>query len=112
CTHTPPLTPTPLPPGARGEGWADLLGVPRTGGRPYNAHGGGRPPHDIRWLGRTPRDRRMSTATTPPHGPVNGSPAADVRRVTVPDFQSARSRGVRLTMLTAYDYTMARLLDA
>ena len=25
---------------------------------------------------------------------------------------SARSRGVRLTMLTAYDYTMARLLDA
>jgi 3-methyl-2-oxobutanoate hydroxymethyltransferase len=31
--------------------------------------------------------------------------------VTVPDFLSARSRGVRLTMLTAYDYTMARLLD-
>ncbi len=54
----------------------------------------------------------MSTATTPPHGHVNGSPAADVRRVTVPDFLSARSRGVRLTMLTAYDYTMARLLDA
>jgi 3-methyl-2-oxobutanoate hydroxymethyltransferase len=54
----------------------------------------------------------MSTATTPPHGPVNGSPAAEVRRVTVPDFLSARSRGVRLTMLTAYDYTMARLLDA
>lgn len=37
---------------------------------------------------------------------------ADVRPVTVPDFLSARSRGVRLTMLTAYDYTMARLLDA
>jgi 3-methyl-2-oxobutanoate hydroxymethyltransferase len=54
----------------------------------------------------------MSTATTPPHGHVNGSPATDVRRVTVPDFLSARSRGVRLTMLTAYDYTMARLLDA
>jgi 3-methyl-2-oxobutanoate hydroxymethyltransferase len=32
--------------------------------------------------------------------------------VTVPDFLAARSRGVRLTMLTAYDYTMARLLDA
>ncbi len=31
--------------------------------------------------------------------------------VTVPEFQTARSRGVRLTMLTAYDYTMARLLD-
>jgi 3-methyl-2-oxobutanoate hydroxymethyltransferase len=36
----------------------------------------------------------------------------DVRMVTVPDFLSARARGVRLTMLTAYDYTMARLLDA
>jgi 3-methyl-2-oxobutanoate hydroxymethyltransferase len=32
--------------------------------------------------------------------------------VTVPDFLAARARGVRLTMLTAYDYTMARLLDA
>ncbi len=54
----------------------------------------------------------MSAATVPPQRPVNGSPAADVRRVTVPDFLSARARGVRLTMLTAYDYTMARLLDA
>src|SRR4051794_26726587 len=33
------------------------------------------------------------------------------RPVTVPDFLSARARGQRLTMLTAYDYTMARLLD-
>jgi 3-methyl-2-oxobutanoate hydroxymethyltransferase len=32
--------------------------------------------------------------------------------MTVPDFLTAKSRGVRLTMLTAYDYTMARLLDA
>jgi 3-methyl-2-oxobutanoate hydroxymethyltransferase len=31
--------------------------------------------------------------------------------VTVPDFLAARSRGQRLTMLTAYDYTTARLLD-
>lgn len=38
--------------------------------------------------------------------------AADARPITVPDFLSARARGVRLTMLTAYDYTMARLLDA
>jgi 3-methyl-2-oxobutanoate hydroxymethyltransferase len=30
----------------------------------------------------------------------------------VPDFLSARLRGHRLTLLTAYDYTMARLLDA
>ncbi len=34
-----------------------------------------------------------------------------LRPVTVPDFLSARARGVKLTMLTAYDYTMARLLD-
>src|SRR5215831_15681691 len=34
------------------------------------------------------------------------------RPVTVTDFLSARARGVRLTLLTAYDYTLARLLDA
>jgi 3-methyl-2-oxobutanoate hydroxymethyltransferase len=31
--------------------------------------------------------------------------------MTVPEFTSAKARGARLTMLTAYDYTMARLLD-
>lgn len=31
--------------------------------------------------------------------------------VTVPDFTSARSRGVKLAVLTAYDYTFAKLLD-
>ncbi len=36
----------------------------------------------------------------------------ELRLVTVPEFQAAKARGVRLTMLTAYDYTMARLLDA
>ena len=50
-----------------------------------------------------------------PQPTVNGSPperpASSARPVTVPDFLSARSRGVRLTMLTAYDYTTARLLD-
>jgi len=34
------------------------------------------------------------------------------RVVTVPDFLAAKSRGQRLTMLTCYDYAMARLLDA
>ncbi len=34
------------------------------------------------------------------------------RPVTVPDFLSARSRGAKLAVLTAYDATMARLLDA
>jgi 3-methyl-2-oxobutanoate hydroxymethyltransferase len=45
---------------------------------------------------------------------VNGEkiPAADSKPMTVPDFQAAKSRGTRLTMLTAYDYTLARLLDA
>src|ERR1700675_4786425 len=40
------------------------------------------------------------------------APPIDPRVVTVPEFLSARARGMRLTMLTAYDYTMARLLDA
>jgi 3-methyl-2-oxobutanoate hydroxymethyltransferase len=48
------------------------------------------------------------TATT--HG--NGLSASELRPVTVPDFLAAKARGQRLTMLTAYDYTMARLLDA
>jgi 3-methyl-2-oxobutanoate hydroxymethyltransferase len=32
--------------------------------------------------------------------------------VTVPDFLAAKARGQKLTVLTCYDYTMARLLDA
>src|SRR5438105_688251 len=39
------------------------------------------------------------------------SAIADSRPVTAPDFLGAKARGIRLTMLTAYDYTMARLLD-
>src|SRR5271170_2558526 len=56
----------------------------------------------------------MSTSTKPAngHSPAASSPPPLPRPVTVPDFLSARSRGRRLTMLTAYDYTMARLLDA
>jgi 3-methyl-2-oxobutanoate hydroxymethyltransferase len=44
---------------------------------------------------------------------ANGVAAAAMQRrpMTVPDFMAAKTRGVRLTMLTAYDYTMARLLD-
>jgi 3-methyl-2-oxobutanoate hydroxymethyltransferase len=55
----------------------------------------------------------MASRTKPPPGRTNGAVAAheEGRPVTVPDFLAARSRGVRLTMLTAYDYTMARLLD-
>jgi 3-methyl-2-oxobutanoate hydroxymethyltransferase len=54
----------------------------------------------------------MSALVKAPTG--NGSPpgGGELRQVTVPDFLAARSRGHRLTMLTAYDCTMARLLDA
>lgn len=34
-----------------------------------------------------------------------------MRPVTVPDFLAAKAQGARLTMLTAYDYSSARLLD-
>src|SRR5437763_9042898 len=50
----------------------------------------------------------MTAATKPPLGRISG----EDRPVTAPDFLAAKTRGVRLTMLTAYDYTMARLLDA
>jgi 3-methyl-2-oxobutanoate hydroxymethyltransferase len=39
------------------------------------------------------------------------APTNELRQVTVPDFVAAKARGQRLTMLTAYDYTTARLLD-
>ena len=44
---------------------------------------------------------------------ANGVPSAAKQRrpMTVPDFLAAKARGTRLTVLTAYDYTMARLLD-
>jgi 3-methyl-2-oxobutanoate hydroxymethyltransferase len=54
----------------------------------------------------------MSAAIKPPDTTNGVSVPVDARPVTVPDFQAAKARGVRLTMLTAYDYTMARLLDA
>lgn len=53
----------------------------------------------------------MTSANQTPRGHMDAS-AAELRPVTVPDFLAAKARGVRLTMLTAYDYTMARLLDA
>src|SRR4051794_15412652 len=38
--------------------------------------------------------------------------AADNPRVTIPDFSGWKGQGRKVTMLTAYDYTTARLLDA
>jgi 3-methyl-2-oxobutanoate hydroxymethyltransferase len=53
----------------------------------------------------------MTPAATPSPDALTGA-GADARPVTVPDFLAAKARGVRLTMLTAYDYTLARILDA
>jgi 3-methyl-2-oxobutanoate hydroxymethyltransferase len=55
----------------------------------------------------------MKVASKVSAGQGNGAkgPPADRRPVTVPDFLAAKAKGSRLTMLTAYDYTLARLLD-
>src|SRR5437762_9066228 len=53
----------------------------------------------------------MSSPLKTAHANGVSSPAKERRRMTVPEFIAAKQRGVRLTMLTAYDYTMARLLD-
>lgn len=47
----------------------------------------------------------MSTQTTPPA-------ALDVRRVTTQTLQDLKRDGIPIAMLTAYDYTSARILDA
>jgi 3-methyl-2-oxobutanoate hydroxymethyltransferase len=55
----------------------------------------------------------MGATTKPPAKVSNGTAAQrEGRPVTVPDFLAAKASGRRLTMLTAYDATMARLLDA
>src|SRR5262245_49327035 len=42
---------------------------------------------------------------------ANGESAPAVRPMTVPDFQAAKAKCVRLTVLTAYDYSLARIFD-
>src|SRR3989442_2246127 len=54
----------------------------------------------------------MSPRVTASAGNGLSTAAGELRPVTVPDFLAAKARGTRLTVLTAYDYTMARLLDA
>ena len=46
-----------------------------------------------------------------PTAPTSNGAATDARPVTVPEFRAAKGRGTPLTVLTAYDYTLARLLD-
>jgi 3-methyl-2-oxobutanoate hydroxymethyltransferase len=52
----------------------------------------------------------LSSAPSPK---ANGSAADDVPRrpMTVPEFRAAKARGTPLAVLTAYDWTLARLLD-
>src|SRR5207237_9850319 len=59
-------------------------------------------------------DYFMAAESTMSKRTINGPVPADQAKhpVTVPDFLAAKARGGRLTMLTAYDYTMAWLLDA
>ena len=54
----------------------------------------------------------MSTRTRPVLNGNGSAAAREGRPVTVPDFLAAKAHGRRLTMLTAYDATLARLLDA
>src|SRR5215510_12204079 len=64
--------------------------------------------HDAFFAGSRSMPRKSSAPL------VNGpsTPAKETGPVTVPDFLAAKTQGRRLTLLTAYDYTMARLVDA
>src|SRR5438309_5861341 len=64
-------------------------------------------------MSRLREGESMSATTKPSKGPGSSArPAGNENQpVTVPDFLAAKTRGVRLTLLTAYDYTMGRLLD-
>ena len=35
----------------------------------------------------------------------------DTKRIRLPDLEAKKRRGEKIAMLTAYDYTMARLFD-
>jgi 3-methyl-2-oxobutanoate hydroxymethyltransferase len=71
---------------------------------------------------RAPLIARLSVHVTPPPlpppvqgaGGTGGAPAAAsaAKKLTPPDLQEKRDRGERITMLTAYDFTTARLADA
>lgn len=55
----------------------------------------------------------MSTQTVPSAAAPSGAPRdpAEAKRVTTQTLQELREAGVPIAMLTAYDYTSARLLD-
>ena len=41
----------------------------------------------------------------------NGRPTAPARKVTVPEIRARKDGAVKISMVTAYDFTMARLVD-
>src|SRR5258707_4191532 len=51
------------------------------------------------------------TVAAQANGPAHAELVAR-KPMTVPDFMAAKAQGKRLTMLTVYDYSMAKLLDA
>ncbi len=54
----------------------------------------------------------MTLPSTAPTSNGDADVAAPPRPMTVPEFRAAKTRGTPLAVLTAYDWTMARLLDA
>ncbi len=54
--------------------------------------------------------RSMNDAPSP-NDAQSPSDTRPIRRKTIPDFQQMKSAGQRITMLTAYDFPMAQLLD-
>jgi 3-methyl-2-oxobutanoate hydroxymethyltransferase len=56
--------------------------------------------------------KSVARNATAADGDIKAKSPPVARPVTVPDFLQAKATGARLTMLTAYDYTLARLLDA
>ena len=45
------------------------------------------------------------------YGPTNLPKGGAFRRVTVPEIRDRKTQGPSIAMVTAYDFTMARLLD-
>lgn len=62
------------------------------------------------WLSRA--EHQSQTVNFYPINSMNSKPKKKKRRLTVPDFLKMKKEGKKITMLTAYDYPMAHLLDA
>ena len=54
----------------------------------------------------------MSITELPPNGAKEKAAGGHAERVTTTKFRAMKARGEKITMMTAYDYSTARLLDA